>query len=88
MFKSDKYYTIIQLESEDWFESVQQHIGHSHTEPLNETLLENSKWCFQRDLVPGHKMKRTQPWLTKHMLDFITLSEWLTASPDFKPLDY
>ncbi len=57
-------------------------------EPLDDILFESCNWCFQQDSVPGHKLKQMQTWLTEHILDFITLSEWLVAGLDLNPLDY
>ncbi len=58
-------------------------------EPLSDTLFEGVEdWCFQQDSAPAHKAKATQKWCEDFLLNFITVEQWCSGSPDLNPLDY
>lgn len=56
--------------------------------PLNQSLFNGEDWTFQQDSAPAHKAKMVQNWLHNNIPDFISTSEWPSASPDLNPLDY
>jgi len=49
-------------------------------------LFNGHKWVFQQDSAPAHKAKTTQEWLRSNLLAFISPENWLSGSPDLKPL--
>ena len=55
---------------------------------LNNTLFHGQNWSFQQDSAPAHKARTTQQWLETNVPDFISTSDWPSASPDLNPLDY
>ena len=52
------------------------------------TLFHGQNWSFQQDSAPAHKARTTQQWLETNVPDFISTSDWPSASPDLNPLDY
>ena len=52
---------------------------------LNTTFFRNQLWTFQQDSSPAHKAKSTQTWLEGHVPDFISTTDWPSASPDLNP---
>lgn len=56
--------------------------------PLNTSLFKNGSWTLQQDSAPAHKAKMVQKWLKDQIPDFISHTEWPSASPDLNPLDY
>jgi len=54
---------------------------------LNMTLFSGQEWVFQQDSVPAQKAKKTQEWLWRNLLTFISAENWLSVSADLKTLD-
>ena len=52
------------------------------------TLFHGQSWSFQQDSAPAHKAWATQQWQETNVPDFISTSDWPSASPDLNPLDY
>ena len=52
------------------------------------TLFHGQNWSFQQDPAPAHKARTTQQFQETSVPDFISTSEWPSASPDLNPLDY
>ena len=55
---------------------------------LTNILFLGQDWSFQQDSAPAHKARTTQQWLEANVPDFISTSDWPSASPDLNPLDY
>ena len=51
-------------------------------------LFYGRNWSFQQDSAPANKAQTTQQWLETNIPDFISTSDWSSASPDLSPLDY
>jgi hypothetical protein len=51
------------------------------------TLFSGQKWVFQQDSVPAQKAKKSQEWLWRNLLAFISTENWLSVSADLKTLD-
>ena len=56
--------------------------------PLNTAVFSGQKWVYQQDSAPAHKAKKTQEWLWRNVLTFISSEDWHSGSPDLNPLDY
>ena len=52
------------------------------------TLFHGQNWSFQQDSAPAHKAQTTQQWQETNVLDFISISDWPSASPYLNSLDY
>jgi len=54
---------------------------------LNMTLFSGQEWVFQQGSVPAQKAKKTQEWMWRNLLTFISAENWLSVSADLKTLD-
>ena len=51
-------------------------------------LFHGENWSFQHVSASAHKARTTQQWPETNVPDFISTSDWPSASPDLNPLDY
>ena len=52
------------------------------------TLFYGQNWRFQQDSTHAHKARTTQQRLEANVPDFMSTSDWPSASPNLNPLDY
>ena len=52
------------------------------------TFFHGQNWSFQQDSAPAHKARTTQQWPETNIPDFISISDWSSASPDLNSLNY